>query len=229
MSEAIVKVDNLSFGYEKRLVLNNISFEIEKKDYIGIVGANGSAKSTLLKLIMGFLKPDDGIIKIFGLNIEDFKDWNKIGYLPQNARNFNGRFPATVEEIVGSSQYSQMNIFKILNRKIKKDTIAALEAVNMVKFKDSLIGNLSGGQQQRIFLARLLVNNPEIIFMDEPLIGVDIESQNIFFDLIDKLNKDFGITIVIVTHDISTLHHRANKIFRLDNRKLNIDNIFFRE
>lgn len=229
MSEAIVKVDNLSFGYEKRLVLNNISFEIEKKDYIGIVGANGSAKSTLLKLIMGFLKPDDGIIKIFGLNIEDFKDWNKVGYLPQNARNFNGRFPATVEEIVGSSQYSQMNIFKILNRKIKKDTIAALEAVNMVKFKDSLIGNLSGGQQQRIFLARLLVNNPEIIFMDEPLIGVDIESQDIFFDLIDKLNKDFGITIVIVTHDISTLHHRANKIFRLDNRKLNIDNIFFRE
>lgn len=226
MNEAIVKVDNLSFGYEKRLVLDNICFEIEKKDYIGIVGANGSAKSTLLKLIMGFLKPNAGMIKLFGSHIGDFKDWNKIGYLPQNARNFNVRFPATVEEVVGSSQYSQMNIFKILNNKIKKDTIAALDAVNMVEFKDSLIGNLSGGQQQRIFLAKLLVNNPDIIFMDEPLIGVDTESQDVFFDLINKLNKDFGITIVVVTHDISSLNHRANKVFRLDNGKLNIDNLF---
>ncbi len=226
MGEVIVKADNLSFGYEKRLVINNIRFEIEKKDYIGIVGTNGSAKSTLLKLIMGFLKPNVGMIELFGSHIGDFKDWNKIGYLPQNARSFNTRFPATVEEIVGSSQYSQMNILKILNKKIKEATLAALEAVNMVGFKDSLIGNLSGGQQQRVFLAKLLVNNPEIIFMDEPLIGVDAESQDVFFDLINKLNVDFGITIVVVTHDVSKLNHRANKIFHLDNGKLNIDNIF---
>ncbi|WIV11315.1 ABC transporter ATP-binding protein [Proteiniborus sp. MB09-C3] len=222
MSEEIVKVNNLSFGYEKNLVLSNISFEIDRKDYIGIVGANGSAKSTLLKLMMGFLKPNDGSIKIFGSDIGDFKEWNRVGYLPQNARNFNTKFPATVEEVVGSSQYSQMNILKILNKKINKATIAALEAVNMVKFKDSLIGNLSGGQQQRIFLAKLLVNNPEIIFMDEPLIGVDTESQNIFFSMIDKLNKDYGITIVIVTHDVGTLQNRANKVFHLDSGKISI-------
>lgn len=225
MSEAIVKVDNLSFGYDKRLILNNISFEIEKKDYMGIVGSNGSAKSTLLKLIMGFLKPNTGSIKIFGSNIEDFRDWNKIGYLPQNARNFNQRFPATVEEVVGSSQYSQMGMFKILNKKIKKNTLSALEAVNMVEFKDSLIGNLSGGQQQRIFLAKLLVNNPEIIIMDEPLIGVDTESQDAYFDLISRLNKDYGITIVIVTHDINSIRNRANKMLHLDNGKINIDSL----
>lgn len=225
MSETIVKVDNLSFGYEKKLVLNNISFKIDKKDYIAIVGANGSAKSTLLKLIMGFLKPNSGSIKIFDSSIESFKDWNKIGYLPQNARNFNTRFPATVEEIVGSSQYSQMSILKKLNKKINNSTLSALEAVDMLGFKDRLIGNLSGGQQQRIFLARLLVNNPKIIFMDEPLIGVDSESQGVFFDLIDKLNNDYGITIVIVTHDISTLQHKVNRIFHLDNGKVNIDDL----
>ncbi|SCG82744.1 zinc transport system ATP-binding protein [Proteiniborus sp. DW1] len=225
MNNVIVRVDNLSFGYEKRRVLNNISFEINKRDYVGIVGANGSAKSTLLKLMMGFLKPNDGNIKIFGFNIEDFKDWNKVGYIPQNARNFNSRFPATVKEIIGSSQYSQMSMFKVLNKKIKKDTIRALEAVNMVNFKDSLIGNLSGGQQQRVFLAKLLVNNPEVIFMDEPLIGVDTESQDIFFELIDKLNKDYGITIVLVTHDFSTLQQRANKLFCLDNGKITISNL----
>lgn len=225
MSETIVKVNNLSFGYEKKLVLNNISFKIDKKDYIAIVGSNGSAKSTLLKLIMGFLKPNSGSIKIFDSSIESFKDWNKIGYLPQNARNFNTRFPATVEEIVGSSQYSQMSILKKLNKKINNSTLSALEAVDMLGFKDRLIGNLSGGQQQRIFLARLLVNNPKIIFMDEPLIGVDSESQGVFFDLIDKLNNDYGITIVIVTHDISTLQHKVNRIFHLDNGKVNIDDL----
>lgn len=225
MSEAIVKVDNLSFGYEKKLVLNNISFRIYRKDYIAIVGANGSAKSTLLKLIMGFLKPNGGRIKIYDSSIESFKDWNKIGYLPQNARNFNTRFPATVEEIVGSSQYSQMSLLKKLNKKISKNTLSALEAVDMLGFKDRLIGNLSGGQQQRVFLARLLVNNPEIIFMDEPLIGVDSESQDVFFDLIDKLNNYYGITIVIVTHDISTLQHKVNRIFHLDSGKVNIDDL----
>lgn len=225
MSEAIVKVDNLSFGYEKKLVLNNISFRIYRKDFIAIVGANGSAKSTLLKLIIGFLKPNGGRIKIYDSSIESFKDWNKIGYLPQNARNFNTRFPATVEEIVGSSQYSQMSILKKLNKKISKNTLSALEAVDMLGFKDRLIGNLSGGQQQRVFLARLLVNNPEIIFMDEPLIGVDSESQDVFFDLIDKLNNYYGITIVIVTHDISTLQHKVNRIFHLDSGKVNIDDL----
>jgi len=224
MSREIVKVENLSFGYEKRLILDNINFKIERKDYIGIIGHNGSAKSTLLKLLMGFLKPNTGSIEIFGTSIDKFEEWNKIGYLPQNARNFNTRFPATVEEVVGSSLYSKMNIFKTLNKKIKMEVLEALKAVNMVEFKDSLIGNLSGGQQQRVFLARLIINSPEIIFMDEPLIGVDAESQNIFFELIDKFNKELGVTVVMVTHDTNPLHNRANKIFRLDGGKITIYN-----
>lgn len=151
MKEAIISVDSLSFGYDSNLVLDNVSFDIERGDYIGIIGANGSAKSTLLKLILGLLKPNKGSVEIFGHNIEGFKDWNRVGYLPQNVKDFNTRFPATVEEIVGCSQYSQMGVLKILNRSIKNSTLSALKAVNMEDFKDSLIGNLSGGQQQRVF------------------------------------------------------------------------------
>jgi zinc transport system ATP-binding protein len=114
MKEIIVEVNNLSFGYEKKLVLNDINFKVEKGDYVGIIGANGSSKSTLLKLIMGLLKPNDGVIKLFDWDVVSFKNWNKVGYLPQNARNFNPRFPATVAEIVGSSQYTKMGMFKIL-------------------------------------------------------------------------------------------------------------------
>lgn len=197
MKEAIISVDSLSFGYDSNLVLDNVSFDIERGDYIGIIGANGSAKSTLLKLILGLLKPNKGSVEIFGHNIEGFKDWNRVGYLPQNVKDFNTRFPATVEEIVGCSQYSQMGVLKILNRSIKNSTLSALKAVNMEDFKDSLIGNLSGGQQQRVFLARLLANSSEIIIMDEPLIGIDAESQDIFFQIIDRLNKTLGITIVL--------------------------------
>ncbi|SDZ06764.1 zinc transport system ATP-binding protein [Proteiniborus ethanoligenes] len=225
MKEAIISVDSLSFGYDSNLVLDNVSFDIERGDYIGIIGANGSAKSTLLKLILGLLKPNKGSVEIFGHNIEGFKDWNRVGYLPQNVKDFNTRFPATVEEIVGCSQYSQMGVLKILNRSIKNSTLSALKAVNMEDFKDSLIGNLSGGQQQRVFLARLLANSSEIIIMDEPLIGIDAESQDIFFQIIDRLNKTLGITIVIVLHDMDILKDKANKIFHLGNRKIKIDNI----
>lgn len=223
MKEIVINVDNLSFGYDSNLLLDDVSFQIERGDYIGIIGANGSAKSTLLKLILGLLKPNKGNVKIFGKNIGDFKEWNRVGYLPQNVKEFNTRFPATVEEIVGCSQYSQMGIIKILNKKIKQNTLDALKAVNMEAFKDSLIGNLSGGQQQRIFLARLLANSSEIIIMDEPLIGIDAESQDVFFEIIDNLNKNLGITIIMVLHEIDVLKNKANKIFHLGNRKIKID------
>lgn len=225
MGEIIIRAKNLSFAYGKKLLIENLSFEVERKDYIGIVGANGSAKSTLLKLIMGILKPIEGQISIFGSTINNFNDWNRIGYLPQNARDFNVRFPATVEEIIGSSQYSKMGLFKILNKEIKDNITPLLESVGMLAYRKSLIGKLSGGQQQRILLAKLLANNPEVIIMDEPLIGVDLESQETFLDVIDKLNKDYQITIIMVTHDINSIKNRANKVFHLSNGELNIERL----
>ena len=199
MKEKIISVDNLSFSYGKNKVLNDISFYIEEGDFVGIIGPNGSAKSTLLKLILGLLNPDEGTIKLFHKQINEFKDFEKIGYISQNARDFNQMFPATVEEVVAANLYSKRGLFNKLRREDYTKIEKALEIVEMERFKKRKIGNLSGGQKQRVFIARALVGNPNIIFMDEPLVGVDLNSQTRFYNLMDKLNREYGITLVMIS------------------------------
>ena len=224
MSEIIVDIKNLDFSYGKNKVLDGVNFQIRKGEYVGIVGANGSAKSTLLKLILGLLKPDRGRIELFGTDVKRFNDWSRVGYLSQQVRNFNLTFPATVEEIVGAGMYSKMGFFKRITPNIKEKIDNVLLAVNMQDYKHRLIGNLSGGQQQRVFIARLLINDPEIIFMDEPLVGIDSKSQDNFYILMDKFNKELGITLVMVSHDIGVITNRVNKLACISEGKVFLHN-----
>ena len=217
--ENIIEIENLSFSYNDKKLINNISFFIEDGDYVAIIGPNGSAKTTLMKLILGLLKPDSGTIRLFNNSISNFKDYNKIGYMSQNVSDFNKMFPATVGEIV--SLGLEKSRFKNKNDdRVKK----ALEIVDMYDFKDRKIGNLSGGQKQRVFIARAILNNPKILFMDEPLAGVDMESQNNFYSLMDKLNKEYNMTLMMVSHDIDIVIEKANKILLLDDGKLYFHN-----
>lgn len=213
MSREILKVENLSFTYENRCVLKNINFSVEKGEYVGIIGENGSGKSTLLNLLIGNLTPDHGTIDLYV---------KKLGYLSQQVRNFNKKFPATVEEIVAANLYSEMNLFKMLNKENKKKIDYVLDLVNMSDYKNRLIGSLSGGQQQRVFVARLLVNNPELIFMDEPIVGLDEYSINVFYDIMDKLNNELGITIIMVTHDTMTMAKKADKVIALQDHEMKV-------
>lgn len=206
MSQTVLEVKNLSFAYEKKNILKNISFKIKQGEYVGIIGENGSGKSTLLNIILGNIKPLCGEVKLYE---------KKIGYLSQQVRNFNKKFPATVEEIVAANLYAEMGLLKILRKQDKAKIEESLRVVNMEKYKKRLIGNLSGGQQQRVFLARLLVNSPEIIFMDEPISGLDKESIEKFYKLMDKLNSELKLTIVMVTHDLKSMEKRADKIISL--------------
>ncbi len=217
--ENIIEIENLSFSYNDKKLINNISFFIEDGDYVAIIGPNGSAKTTWMKLILGLLKPDSGTIRLFNNSISNFKDYNKIGYMSQNVSDFNKMFPATVGEIV--SLGLEKSRFKNKNDdRVKK----ALEIVDMYDFKDRKIGNLSGGQKQRVFIARAILNNPKILFMDEPLAGVDMESQNNFYSLMDKLNKEYNMTLMMVSHDIDIVIEKANKILLLDDGKLYFHN-----
>lgn len=213
MSQIVLKVENLSFNYEKKNILKDINFNIKRGEYVGIIGGNGSGKSTLLNIILGNLNASNGEVELYE---------KKIGYLSQQVRNFNKKFPATVEEIVAANLYSEMGLFKRLKKchKVKIDEV--LRFVNMDKYKDRLIGNLSGGQQQRVFLARLLVNNPKIIFMDEPIAGLDDESIKTFYCLMDRLNRELKLTIVMVTHDIKSMKMKADKIISLDQSQIKI-------
>jgi zinc transport system ATP-binding protein len=220
MKEKIVVVNNLSFSYGINKVLDNVSFYIEEGDFVGIIGTNGSAKSTLLKLILGLLKPDQGTIKLLNKNINEFKNFEEIGYISQNVRDFNQMFPATVEEIVAANLYLKRGLFSRLKEEDNLKVEEALKIVEMEKFKKRKIGNLSGGQKQRVFIARALVNNPKILFMDEPLVGVDLDSQTKFYNLMEKLNKNHGITLIMVSHDIGAISKKVNKILCLGDGKV---------
>ena len=213
MSDNVVEVKDLCFNYEKNYILKNINFEINCGEYVGIVGENGSGKSTLLNLMLGNLSPTSGHV---------YLNEKRIGYLSQQVRNFNKKFPATVEELIAANLYSEMGIFKILTKEHKKRIREVLEIVSMEEYKDRLIGTLSGGQQQRVFLSRLLVNNPKIIFMDEPIVGLDDESIKIFYELMEKLNKELNLTIVMVTHYIRSMEKSADKIICLKDTEMTL-------
>lgn len=203
----IIEIENVSFSYDnKKDVLRDINLQIHKGDYIGFVGPNGSGKTTLIKIIVGLFKSKSGSIKIFGKDISEFKDWHKIGYVPQIIANFDNNFPTTVFDVVMMGRYSKKNFWQRSKKEEdKKKTQEALEKVAMWQDRDRLIGDLSGGQLQRVFIARALVNEPEVIFLDEPTAGIDEKSQESFYELLQELNKEMGITLVMVSHDIGRL------------------------
>ncbi len=202
--QKIIEVENLSFGYSGAPILNNIGFSVFEGDFAAVIGSNGAGKSTLLKLLLGELSPVKGNIRLLGEDVRRFRAWPKIGYVPQNAATNAAGFPATAEEIVSANLYSQIGLLRPIR---KEHVLRAKEALALVGMQDhaqSLIGNLSGGQQQRVMLARVLVNNPAVMLLDEPTTGVDAAAAQSLYRLLAGLNHETGITIMMVTHDIAS-------------------------
>jgi zinc transport system ATP-binding protein len=218
--DKIMEVSNLTFGYNGKPVLKDASFSVEKGDFLGIIGANGSGKSTLIKIMLKILTPLSGEIKILGKNINKIKRWDKVGYVSQKVNSFNDSFPATVEEIVGANLFAKIGLFKLPKKQHKEQIYCALERVGMQDYGRSLIGNLSGGQQQRVFIARVLVSEPEILFLDEPTVGIDAKSEEAVYCLLARLNKELGLTVVMVTHDIGAITVHANRLICLGEKGL---------
>lgn len=211
---AILEVKNLSFSYPDKSILHRLSFSVEKNDFLCIVGTNGTGKSTLLKLILNRLTPTEGEVRLFGMNSQKFRDYKKIAYVSQKATDFNADFPATVEEIVSLGLYSRRGLFKLPQKEDKEKVKNALERVGMYDYRTRLIGRLSGGQQQRVFIAKALVSEPEMIFLDEPTVGIDVKAVDSICCLLGELNSG-GLTIVMVTHDISSILYHSNKVLVL--------------
>jgi zinc transport system ATP-binding protein len=208
----IIEINHVSFAYNGEEVLKNVNLQIHKGDYLGIVGPNGGGKTTLLKCILGVLKHRSGTIKLFNQDLAAFKDWPRIGYVSQKI-NFDPNFPSTAREVVAMGLFGKRGLFKRLKKDDWGSVDKALEQVNMQKFKDRRIDDLSGGQQQRVFIARALVSRPEVIFLDEPTVGVDTETRNQFFALLEKLNRELELTLVLITHDMDIiLHHGVSEV-----------------
>ncbi|MBA9025442.1 MULTISPECIES: metal ABC transporter ATP-binding protein [Bacillaceae] len=208
----IIKVEDISYKYSKDLVLEDVSLQVPQGAFLAIVGPNGSGKSTLLKLILGVLKIQKGEVELFGQPIRQFKDWQKIGFVSQKANSFNTGFPATVFEVVLSGLTKKIGLFKIPRKEHKKKVVKALESVGMLSFKDRNIGELSGGQQQRVFIARSLVSEPELMILDEPTVGVDQKNVQQFYEILDMMNKQLGITLILVTHDVATVTDKVTHV-----------------
>ena len=215
MKNKVLEVKDLSFSYPDKSILHRLSFDVDAGDFMCIVGTNGTGKSTLLKLILNQLSPLEGEIKLLGTNSEKYKDFASIAYVSQKATNINRDFPATVEEVVSLGLYSKKGLFKRNTKEDKKLIDSALERVGMLDYKHRQIGYLSGSQQQRVFIAKALISNPRIIFLDEPTTGIDIRAVDSICCLLGDLNKNSGITIVMVTHDISSIIYHSNKILVL--------------
>ncbi len=214
-----IEIKDLSFAYEKDIILDNINLKVEELDFLAIIGPNGGGKSTLLKLILGIEKFKKGSIKIF--NEESNKNISTIGYVPQNT-NVNIDFPIKVIEVVLMGHFTNKRpLFGYA-----KDEIAcamgALTQVGMEDYAESKIGSLSGGQRQRVMIARALCSHTKILVLDEPTSSIDIKGQKEIYNLLKELNS--YITIVVVSHDISVILEYANRVAHI-NKSLSFHDI----
>ncbi len=202
--QQIVTIDDIFFSYENKPVIHGLNFSILERDFVGLVGSNGAGKTTLLKMIVGLLKPARGEIRLFGQPVDQFRDWERVGYVPQK-NALNPLFPATVREVVTSGLFGKKNMFRRLSKQERSKADDALYAMRIEDLADRRIGQLSGGQQQRVFLARALINNPELLILDEPTVGIDAETQAGFFRMIRHMHQHHHITFIMVSHDMDMI------------------------
>jgi zinc transport system ATP-binding protein len=213
MSTPAIEVDHVFYSYEGADVLKDVSFKLEQGEFLGIIGPNGGGKTTLLKLLLGILKPDRGRIRILGQEPNDAG--KRVGYVPQDV-GLAPSFPISVMGVALMGRLSRSKMGKRYTEEDREKVKNALEKVGMWEYRDRPIGKLSGGQKQRVFIARALSTDPEILFLDEPTTGVDTEFQTHLYDILKELNQK--VTIVVITHDIGVISSYMKSVACLNQR-----------
>ena len=207
MKPLAIEVEKVWFSYDGSDVLKDVSFVLEQGEFLGIIGPNGGGKTTLLKLLLGILKPHRGKIRVLGQEPNDAS--HRVGYLPQHAE-FAHNFPISVMDVALMGRLARSRIGGRYTREDRKKAQAVLEQVGMWEYRHRIIGSLSGGQRQRVFIARALATEPEILFLDEPTASVDTEFQTDLYDFLKELNSK--VTIVVITHDIGVVSSHMKSI-----------------
>ncbi len=220
----ILDVSELQVNRSNSVVIEHANFTIHRGDYVGLVGPNGGGKTSLILAILNILPRTKGIIRLFGQDIKSFSDWEKVAYVSQNAINFDPQFPLSVRELVALGRVNRSNLGRTLKGADWKAVDDILEFMGISDVADRRIGQLSGGQKQRVFVAKSLVRKPEIILLDEPIVGVDAETQEKFYKKLSDLNIEKEITILLVTHDLTAVFCRMSKVMCV-NRLVNVSEI----
>jgi zinc transport system ATP-binding protein len=220
----VLEVKNLDVNRDGERVIEDANFSVNPSDYVGIVGPNGGGKTTLLSAILNFLPVTNGSIRLFGVDIAKFGSWEKIAYISQHATSFENQFPLTVRELVSLGCIRKGNVGRRFRR---EDWAAVDDSINFMGLSDvtdKRIGQLSGGQKQRVFVAKALARKPELIFLDEPIVGVDSNAQERFYKKLSDLNTERQTTILIVTHDLASVFCRMSKVLCV-NKKVEVAQI----
>lgn len=212
-SEKVIEVEHVYFSYGDTPVLEDITFSIERGDFCVIIGPNGGGKTTLLKLLLGIIKPKKGTIKILGK--PPYAVRHRLGYLPQYT-DFNLSFPISVIDVALMGRLNKRGLIKRFTEEDKKKVEEILKMLGMWEYRYMHVGRLSGGQRQRVFIARALATDPEILFLDEPTAGVDPEHETGVYEILKELNKK--MTIVVITHDIGVISRYARSIACVNRR-----------
>jgi zinc transport system ATP-binding protein len=206
----VVEVEDVTFSYGETPAVRDVTLSVEQGEFLGLVGPNGSGKTTLLHLMLGLHTPDSGRIELFGQPIEEFDEGERIGYVAQKVTDRAGTMPVTVRESVLMGRFPHVGHGRI-DSDDQRLVDEALETVGIADLADRQLGQLSGGQQQRAYIARAVASEAELLALDEPTVGVDAESRDAFYALLDSLNAE-GITIVLIEHDIGVVTERAGRI-----------------
>ncbi|SHE89135.1 zinc transport system ATP-binding protein [Seinonella peptonophila] len=204
--QAFLQVENVSFGYGKQYVLKDVSLSMYSGEYTVLIGPNGSGKSTLIKLILGLLQQQDGQIQI---------QRSRVGYVAQQANRGLADFPATVREVVASGSYGQIGLLRWMGSKHWQGVERALDQVGLTEFASRKLSQLSGGQQQRVYIARALMSNPQLLILDEPTVGIDVQAKEQFYQLLKQLHQQ-GLSILLVSHDLDEVISDVDRVLCLN-------------
>jgi zinc transport system ATP-binding protein len=212
-----VELEGVAVDYGPVRVLDGINLTVEPGDFLGIIGPNGSGKTTLLRVVLGLLPPTEGTVRLFGKSPATFREWRRLGYVPQKA-TLDPSLPVTVEEVVASGLVSVLGLFQRTGKAERSRIREVLAQVGMEAHARARIGALSTGQQQRVLIARALVSDPELLILDEPTGGVDPEAQTSFYALLHHLNREREVTLILVSHDIGVVAKEVTKLACLNRR-----------
>lgn len=205
------------FGYGNEPVIDNLTLDIRAGQFIGIAGSNGAAKTTLLKLMLGLLKPWSGSVRLGGVQEDGSK--MTVGYVPQQVASFNAGFPSKVIELVRSGCYSRVGLFGRFKEEHRQAVERSLKQVGMWEFRHRKVGELSGGQKQRVCIARALAQEPQVLVLDEPMTGMDAATRAELYKLLRESVTEQGRTVIMVTHGLEEAEPYLDTLIQLERKE----------
>lgn len=211
---AALAFEQVTFGYQRLAVLREVSLRVTAGEFVAVVGPNGSGKSTLVKLGMGLLTPSHGVVRLFGTPVRKFREWDRVGYVPQHAAA-PAAVPVSVEEVVRTGLAGQTGLLRRPSRQQRDQLAHVMEVMGVADLRREAISTLSGGQQQRVLIARALVTAPELLMLDEPTTGVDAYARRALRESLEHLRHREGVAMVYVSHDPQGFTGLADRVVEM--------------